>query len=148
MGSDEEGKRPHAGQASRARLSRARRTHSRRCAHSIKGRDDVDPTRGSQQGWTLGQFGTRCAYVQVEGLGRSLLLRMPDPAPPRTIPGEVVAATGAIYGTKNAGRKWYFHLKNCLAKHDIMNSSLGKKGFYRLVGEHGLELVMHTHVYQ
>ena len=60
---------------------------------------------GSQAGWTLGQFDAECAYLQSEGLGRSLILRMPDPAPPGKVPGEVVAATGAIYGTKDAGRK-------------------------------------------
>ena len=68
---------------------------------------------GSQKGWSLGQFGAVCAYLQSEGLGRSLLLRLPNPAPPGKSPGEVVVATGAIYGTKHAGRKWYFHLKVC-----------------------------------
>ena len=62
---------------------------------------------GSQKHWTLGQYGAECAYLQSEGLGRSLLCRMPDPVPPTKFAGEVVAATGAIYGTKDAGRKWY-----------------------------------------
>ena len=57
---------------------------------------------GSQKGWSIGQFDAECAYMQSEGLGRSLLLRMPDPAPPGKYPGEILIATGAIYGTKDA----------------------------------------------
>ena len=77
-------------------------------------------TFGSQKDWGLGQFDAECAYLQSEGLDRSLLLRMPNPAPPGKHPGEVVAATGAIYGTKDAGRKWYYHLKCTLEKHGII----------------------------
>ena len=64
---------------------------------------------GPQTVWSLGQYGADCAYLQSEGLGRSLRLRMPDPAAPNEEPGGVVAATGSIYGTKDAGRKWYYH---------------------------------------
>ena len=35
---------------------------------------------GSQSGWSLGQLDAECAYLQSEGLGRSLLLRMPEKA--------------------------------------------------------------------
>ena len=98
---------------------------------------------GSQKHWSLGQYDAECAYLQSEGLGRSLLLRMPDPAPPTKYAGEVVAATGAIYGTKDAGRKWYFHLKATLAKHGIYESSL-EKGTYRMFKNGGLVMIMHT----
>ena len=33
---------------------------------------------GSQSGWMLGQYDAKCAYLRSEGLGRSLLLRMPS----------------------------------------------------------------------
>ena len=69
---------------------------------------------GSQTGWSIGQYDAECAYLQAEGLGRSLLLRMPEVSPPGKYPGEVVAATGSIYGTKDAPRKWYFNLRKTL----------------------------------
>ena len=72
------------------------------------------------------------------------MVRMPDPAPPTKYPGEVVAATGAIYGTKDAGRK-YLHLKAILAKHDIHETAL-EKGTYRMHKDGELVMVMHTHV--
>ena len=70
---------------------------------------------------------------------------MPNPAPPGKTPGEVVAATGAIYGTKDAGRKWYFHLKNTLKKYGVVESSL-EKGCYRLVIDGELHMLIHSHV--
>ena len=70
---------------------------------------------------------------------------MQNPAPPGTIPCEVVAATGAIYGVKDAGRTWYFHPKKVLAEHGIVESSL-EKGFYKLYWEGRLGMLIHTHV--
>ena len=57
----------------------------------------------------------------------------------------MVAATGAIYGVKDAGRKWYFHLKKVWAEHGIVESSL-EKGFYKLYWEGRLVMLIHTHV--
>ena len=70
---------------------------------------------------------------------------MPDPAPPGKVPGEVVVATGAIYGAKDTGGKWYFHLKAALAHHGIYESAL-ERGLYRLVLNGKLVMMIHTHV--
>ena len=102
---------------------------------------------GSQQGWSLQQFDAENAYLQSEGLDRSLLLRLPTDAPPPGRPaGEIRVATGAIYGTKDAGRKWYLHLKKVLASAGIVESKL-ERGMYRYVDKNDkVKLVIHTHV--
>ena len=56
---------------------------------------------------------------------------MQNPAPPGKKPGEAVAATGAIYGMKDVGRKWYFHLRKTLGDYDIRESAI-EKGLCRL----------------
>ncbi len=60
---------------------------------------------GSREGWNLSKWDADSAYLQSEGLDRALLLCMPNPAPPGHKPGDIVVATGAIYGTQDAGRK-------------------------------------------
>ena len=101
---------------------------------------------GSQDGWTLEQYDADSAYLQSEGLDRALLLRLPSEPPVQgRRPGEIVIATGSIYGTKDAGRKWYFHLKKTLAKYGFVESLL-EKGFYRLVINGEVKCVAHTHV--
>ena len=56
-----------------------------------------------------------------------------------------MAATGAIYGTKDAGRNWYFHLKGVLKKYGVVESS-HEKGCYRLVRNGELHMLVHSHV--
>ena len=100
---------------------------------------------GTQKGWIIAQYDVECAYLQAEVLGRSLLLRMPVVSPPGKAPGEVVAATGSIYGTKGAPRKWYFHLRDTLGKIGIKESAL-ERGFYRLIHKGELIMTIHAHV--
>ena len=100
---------------------------------------------GSRKGWSLSQWDADSAYLQSEGLDKALLLRMPNPAPPGHQPGDIVVATGAIYGTKDAGRKWYLHLKKVMASFGMIESVL-EKGLYRMYWEGKVRMVVHTHV--
>jgi hypothetical protein len=100
---------------------------------------------GSQTSWSLSQWDADSAYLQSEGLDRALLLRMPDPAPPGHQPGDIVVATGAIYGTKDAGRQWYLHLKKTMAELGVAECVL-EKGLYRLYHNGAVRMVIHTHV--
>ncbi len=77
---------------------------------------------GSQKGWSLSQWNAGSPYLQSEGLDRALLLRLPNPAPPGHKPGDIVVATGAIYGTKDAGRQWYLHLRKVMAGLGVVES--------------------------
>ena len=70
---------------------------------------------GAQPGWALRGYDAKSAYLQSEGIERTLLLRMPGAEPPPgTVPWQVLQALGAIYGTKDAGRAWYQHLRTRL----------------------------------
>ena len=100
---------------------------------------------GSSSGWGLSQWDADSAYLQSEGLDRALLLRLPNPAPPGHQPGDIVVATGAIYGTKDAGRKWYLHLKKMLDSFGIVECAL-EKGLYRMYWQGSVRMVIHTHV--
>ena len=100
---------------------------------------------GSSKGWGLSQWDADSAYLQSEGLDRALLLRLPNPAPPGHQPGDIVVATGAIYGTKDAGRKWYLHLKKTLESFGIIECAL-EKGLYRMHKDGDVRMVIHTHV--
>ena len=101
---------------------------------------------GSQAGWLLEQYDADAAYLQSEGMDRVLLLRLPtDAPPPGEKSGEVVVAIDPIYGTKDAGRKWYLHLRRTLAKYGFVESLL-EKGFYRLNLDGETVWVAHTHM--
>ena len=51
-----------------------------------------------------------------EDIERLLLLMMPKRQPPPGCePGEMRVARGSIYGTRDAGRSWYQHLRDRLA---------------------------------
>ncbi len=66
----------------------------------------------SQPGWTIESYDATTAYLQSEGIARLLLLRLPrQNSPPGTQPCQVVRANGSIYGTRDAGRAFYHHLK-------------------------------------
>ena len=62
-----------------------------------------------------------------------------------TDPGKVFYAQGSIYGTKDAGRAWYKHLKAYLAKKGISESKL-ERGVYRFFYNGELQMVIHSHV--
>ena len=80
---------------------------------------------GAQQGWGLRGYDASSAFLQSEGIQRTLLLRMPSKnPPPGMLPNQVVRAMGSIYGTRDAGRAWYLHLKKVLAEHGWRESSL------------------------
>ena len=79
---------------------------------------------GSQLDWSLYQLDVDSAYLQSEGLGSALLLRMPKPAPQGHKPGDIMVATGTIYGTKDAGRKKYLHLRRILRVHSSVEMAL------------------------
>ena len=98
---------------------------------------------GSSKGWGLSQWDADSAYLQSEGLDRALLLRLPNPAPPGHQPGDIVVATGAIYGTKDAGRKWYLHLKKTLESFGIIECAL-EKGLYRMYKDGDVRMVIHS----
>ena len=58
-----------------------------------------------------------CAFLQSKGIERWLLFRMPRKRPPAgLLPEKIVLAMGSIYGTRDAPRSWYQHLKQQLQK--------------------------------
>ena len=86
---------------------------------------------GSQKGWKITSFDARPAYLQPEGITRLLLIRMPwQNPPPGTQPGQVLAATGSIYGTCDAGRGWYLHSKDVFKSKGCLESRLEKRFYF------------------
>ena len=84
---------------------------------------------GSQKGWKITSFDAQSAYLQPEGITRLLLIRMPwQSLPPGTQPGQVLVATGSIYGTCDAGRGWYLHSKEVFKREGCLESG-SKRGF-------------------
>ena len=79
----------------------------------------------SQKGWCLEGYDAASAYLQAEGLDRFLLLRMPAQGPPPgTLPSQILRASSAIYGTRDAGRSWYLHLKKVLETENLTEMQL------------------------
>eukprot|EP00959_Pyramimonas_sp_CCMP1952_P387647 8124329-Pyramimonas_sp.AAC.1 len=64
--------------------------------------------------------------------------------PPGTQPSEIAMATGAIYGTRDAGRQRYLCAQKVFAEHGLVESKL-EKGFYYFYDEGGLAAVVHSH---
>jgi hypothetical protein len=85
--------------------------------------------------------------LQSKGIDRTLLLKMPaDNPPPGMEPGEIVLATGSIYGTYDAGRTWYTYSKGIYASNRFRESPL-EKSWYIYRNRHGVVTgVMHAHV--
>ena len=82
---------------------------------------------GSQPGWTLVMADASCAFLQSKGIERWLLLRMPRKRPPAgLLPEQIVLAMGSIYGTRDAPRSWYQHLKQQLQKENFKECQLEK----------------------
>eukprot|EP00971_Amphidinium_carterae_P273073 5420172-Amphidinium_carterae.1 len=62
--------------------------------------------------WSLRFADASSAFLQTAGrLGRLLVLRLPSPPPPGVPPDAVLRARGSIYGTRDAPRAWWLHLK-------------------------------------
>jgi len=67
---------------------------------------------GGQKGWRLSGYDAKSAYLQVHDDGRILLLRLPKKCPPPgCVAEQVVVGKGAIYGTRDAGRRFYIYAK-------------------------------------
>ncbi len=72
----------------------------------------------SQSGWETATFDAASAYLQSGGIERTLLLKLPTEFPCIGMhPGQVVRATGSIYGTKDAGRAWYIFFRGVMFEH-------------------------------
>eukprot|EP00959_Pyramimonas_sp_CCMP1952_P462663 9483629-Pyramimonas_sp.AAC.1 len=54
-------------------------------------------------------------------------------------------ATGAIYGTRDAGRQWYLHARKIFKGHGLFESKL-EKGLYYFYDDEGLAAMIHAHV--
>ncbi|CAE8684988.1 unnamed protein product, partial [Polarella glacialis] len=71
---------------------------------------------------------------------------MPEQNPPgETQSGEVRVALGSIYGTRDAPRAWYLHLKAAFAQHGLREIGI-EKGLYCLPGKDGPAMLVSTHV--
>ena len=100
----------------------------------------------AQSGWDLSSYDAMTAYLQSGNIERLLLLRMPAKnPPPGTAPGEIVMATGAIYGTRDAGRQWYLYAQKVFREHGLIESKL-EKGLYFFYDDKGLAAMIHSHV--
>ena len=100
----------------------------------------------AQKNWTLRGFDAASAFLQSEGIDRQLLLRMPGKQPPPgTLPYQVLRALGSIYGTRDAGRAWYQHLKKTLEKAGWVESRL-EKALFHLHVNGKLVAVLFAHV--
>ena len=101
----------------------------------------------SQKGWSWLLADAQGAYLQSGDIERLLLLRLPSGLVcPGTVPNQVVIASGAIYGTRDAGRQWYEYSKAAFLRRGWRESKL-EKGFYilQLPGQ-APSAYMHTHV--
>eukprot|EP00959_Pyramimonas_sp_CCMP1952_P155025 3243477-Pyramimonas_sp.AAC.1 len=85
------------------------------------------------------------AHLQSGNIERQLPPRMPAKnPPPGAQPGEIAMATGAIYGTHDAGRQWYLYAQKVFAEHGLVESKLGQCLYY-FYNEGGLAVVIDSH---
>eukprot|EP00971_Amphidinium_carterae_P192643 3823046-Amphidinium_carterae.2 len=63
------------------------------------------------------------AFLQAHGIGRLLLLRPPQPCPEECV-GMIMRARGSFYGTRDAPRDWWTHLRGILGSHHTQASWL------------------------
>ncbi len=54
------------------------------------------------------------AYLQGDEIDRTLILKLPNPPPPGVPEDAVLLCLSSIYGTKDAGRKWWSKLRRTL----------------------------------
>lgn len=60
--------------------------------------------------WEVRSYDASTAYLQAKGIDRLLILKPPKPPPPGVSSTDLLRAKGSIYGTKDAGRSWWFKL--------------------------------------
>ena len=94
--------------------------------------------------WRVKSADASNAYLQAEGMDRLLVLRPPHPAP-AGLDGKLLRAKGSIYGTRDAPRAWWLHLKNLLLKEGWQEHPLEPALFQRHEGSTLTGLLM-THV--
>ena len=83
----------------------------------------------AQEHLSCGSADAASAFLQAGGIERLLLLMMPKRQPPPGCePGEGRVARGSIYGTRDAGRSWYQHLRDKLASKFRVHESALEKG--------------------
>ena len=68
----------------------------------------------SMKRWVVKSADASNAYLQGEAIDRLLILRAPEPPPPGVPRGQLMKAKGSIYGTKDAGRRWWKRLHKVL----------------------------------
>ena len=105
-------------------------------------------TAACQAGWEIDGYDAQTAFLQPEGIERCLILRLPsgDQAPPGMDKhGHLVRACGSIYGTKDAGRAFYLHVRKTLRTLQFRESTM-EPGVYYLRDKLGTCMVIHTHV--
>ena len=101
---------------------------------------------GAHPGWTLCSADASCAFLQSKGIERWLLLRMPrNHPPPGTLSEQVLLAMGSIYGTRDAPRAWYKHLRETLLAEAFVECQLEKSMHYRRRGNETM-MVLLVHV--
>ena len=102
----------------------------------------------AQAHWSWKLADAQGAYLQSGNISRLLLLRLPGGLVcPGTCANQVVVATGAIYGTRDAGRQWYEPSKDAYVKLGWTESKLEKGLFIlKLPGSKAPTAYMHTHV--
>ena len=102
-----------------------------------------------QDVWRLESYDAKTAFLQSGEMSRDLMFRLPkgDQAPPgcETEEYQIVWANGAVYGTRDAGRKWYLYLRRLLIEHGWIESVLEKGLYFFREGSRTLA-VLHTHV--
>ena len=85
--------------------------------------------------WLLVKLDATSAYLQGDDVDRMLVLRPPSPLPPGVLPGSLFVCHGAIYGTKDAGRKWWSKLRRTLRGNSWQESRLERAFFLLFDGD-------------
>ena len=79
--------------------------------------------------WPLTKLDATSAYLQGDDVDRMLVLRPPSPLPPGVEQGSLFICHGAIYGTKDAGGKWWSKLRRTLRDNSWQESRLERAFF-------------------
>lgn len=74
--------------------------------------------------WEVRSYDASTAYLQAKGIDRLLILKPPKPPPPGVSSTDLLRAKGSIYGTKDAGRSWWFKLLEESKKEGWIQSSI------------------------
>ena len=93
----------------------------------------VDISYAAAQRLRLCGADAKTAHLQSKGIARLVILRLPKPPPPGVLVGTYVRAKGAIYGTNNAGRQWWLHLRAILL-HNEWRESFYEQCFFHVEG--------------